>query len=96
MCQASGWECPGHYGMGYGGVGVLHGWAGSNAMLSFLQQFGKAGTDSVKSPWAAARGESQRAREPPGSSPCQGGSSRLGLVVAVGTQNCFVHLSEGD
>lgn len=63
---------------------------------SLLQQFGKVGTDSVKSLWAAARGESQPAREPPGSSPCRRGSSKLGLVVAVGTQNCFVHLSKGD
>ena len=80
--------------MGYG-VGVLHGWAGSNAVLSLLQRLGKACTDSVKSLWAAARGESQPAREPPGSSPCRGGSSKLGLV-AVGILNCFVHLSKGN
>lgn len=58
--------------------------------------FGKAGTDLVKSPWAAAKGRSQPAREPPGSSPRRGGSKGLRLVVAAGAQSCFVHLSKGS
>lgn len=82
--------------LAYSVLGILHGWLGQMLWSSLLQQTGKAAMTRVKSLWAAARGRSQPAREPPGSSPCQGGSRQLGLVVVVGTQNCFRHLSVGD
>lgn len=82
--------------LAYSLLGILHGWLGQMLWSSLLQQFGKAAITRVKSLWAAAKDRSQPAREPPGSSPCQGGSRQLGLVVVVGTQNCFVHLSVGD